>query len=339
AHGVPVADLAALAEKTLVATQAVGARAAAEASTRNLGVTLDRLRRADLPRLVREAAADPQFPPGHAWPAALDAFTRLGFALPQQLLVDAEPSPSKGARPLALLIDPPAAVRLSLRPAGGIEEQRATLHEGARAMGGALTQQKRWELAQLGDGAAAEGAAQLFEALCGDPGWLRAATQLRGEPLDELVHTEAARRLLAARRAAALVLFEIQRRTAPHTAEAQAALYRGLLQRATYAILTDDDTARWALESDAWIRAAPQLEGALLAAQLEQLPAVQKAEEVARIWSGGRSLTAGPLDPSALVAVAEMRLAYKAPDPAPPAPKPDYKYMQGDKKRRRHRRR
>lgn len=337
AHGMPVADLAALAEKTLVATQAVAAKAVGAASVQNLGVTLDRLRRADLPRLVREAAADPQFAPGHAWPAALDAFGRLGLTPPASLTVDAEPSPSKGARPLALLIDPPAVVRLSLRPAGGIEEQRATLHEGARAMGGALTQQKRWELAQLGEGAAAEGAAQLFEALCGDPEWLRAATELRGEPLDELVHTEAARRLLAARRAAALVLFEIQRRTAPRTAEAQAALYRGLLQRATLATLTDDDVARWAVESDVWIRSAAQLEGALLGAQLELLPPAQKSEQLARIWAGGRSLAAGPLDAAALVKVAEARLAYKAPDPAPPAPKPDYKYMQGDKKRRRHR--
>jgi hypothetical protein len=347
AHGMAVADLAALAEKTLVATEAVAAKAAADASTRNLGITIDRLRRADLPRLVREAPADAQFPPGHAWPAAVDVLSRIGVALPPSLQVDAEPSPSKGARPLALLIDPPSVVRLSLRPAGGIEEQRAVLHEGARAVGGALTSQPRWELAQLGDGSAAEGAAQLFESLCGEPEWLRATTRLRGEPLDELVHTEAARRLLAARRTAAMVLFEIQRRAVPRTAEAQAALYRGLVQRATYAILSDEDAGRWSLESDAWIRSAAQLQGALLAAQLE-VPswwsAAESGERLKKIWSGGRSLTASDalralglaaLDPAALATVAEARLAYKAPDPAPPAPRPDYKYMQGDKKRRR----
>src|SRR5205085_6574476 len=235
---------------------------------RNLGVTVDRLRRADLPRLSRSALADPQFAPGHAWPAAKQVFAQLTIEVPAALQVDAEPSPSKGARPLALLVDPPRDVRLSLRPAGGFDEQRAILHEGARAMGGALTRQPRWELAQLGDGSAAEAAAQLFESLTGDPEWLRETTRLRGELLDDVVHTAVARRILGARRAAALVLFEIQRRTGPRTPEAQTALYRGLLQRATFAVLSDDDAARWPLEAEAWMRSVPQLLGALLAAQL-----------------------------------------------------------------------
>ncbi len=177
---------------------------------------------------------------------------------------------------------------------------------------------------------------------------MRQATPLRGEPLDDLVHTEAARRLLSARRAAALVLFEIQRRAAARTPEAQAALYRGLLRRATFALLGDDDAGRWALEADAWVRSAAQLQGAVLAAQLEQPSwwrAPESGEKLRKLWSGGRSLTAAEaaralglvaLDPAALAAVAEQRLAYKAPDPPPAAPKPDYKYMQPDKKRRRH---
>ena len=41
------------------------------------------------------------------------------------------------------------------------------------------------------------------------------------------------------------------------------------------------------------------------------------------------------LDPAALAAAADERLRYSAPDAPPPAPKPDYKYMQGDKKKRR----
>ncbi|MGZ6144237.1 MAG: hypothetical protein ACXWLM_12930, partial [Myxococcales bacterium] len=255
---------------------------------------------------------------------------------------------SKGARPLALLVAPPRGVRLSLRPAGGFDEQRATLHEGARALGGTLTEAARWELAQLGDGSAAEGVAQLFEELAGDPEWLRETTRLRGEPLDDLVHTQAARRLLAARRAAALVLFEIRRRDGPQTAEAQASLYRGLLQRATFAVLSDDDAARWALEADAWMRSATPLLGAVLEAQLESAgwwKDARTAEKLRTVWAGGRSLTAleaaralglTALDPAALAAAAAAQLSYKAPEAPPPAPKPDYKYMQGDKKRRRH---
>ena len=358
AQGMPVAGLAALAEKTLVATEEVAARAVQSVSLRNIGVTADRLRRADLARLVRSAQADAEFPARRAWPAAKEVFRQIGVEEPPALRIDAEPSPSKGARPLALLVDPPSDVRLSLRPTGGFEEQRATLHEGARALGGALTAAQQWELSQLGDGSAAEGAAQLFEELAGDPDWLRATTQLRGEPLDDLVHTQAVRSLLSARRAAALVLFEIRRRElahgtgapgGPRAAEVQAALYRGLLQRATFAVLSDDDAARWALEAEPFIRSAPQLLGALLGAQLGKAfwwTSPDTGAALRKLWAGGRSLTAAEaarglgmtaLDPAVLASVAAARVDYLAPEAPPPAPKPDYKYMQGDKKRRRHR--
>ena len=350
AHGMPVAALADLAEKTLAQTESVAATAVQSTAVRNIGVTADRLRRSDLARLVRAAPADAEFPTRRAWAATKEVLRELGVEPPEALRVDAEPSPSKGARPLALLVDPPLDVRLSLRPTGGFEEQRATLHEGARAVGGTLAPAQPWELLQLGDGAAAEGAAQLFEGLAGDPGWLRATTQLRGEPLDDLVHTQAVRRLLSARRAAALVLFEVRRREGPRTAEAQAALYRRLLQRATFAVLSDDDAARWAVEADPFLHSAVPLLGALLGAQLEK-PSWWKSPETAaalrKLWSGGRSMTATEavralgltaLDPAALAAAAAAQLAYLAPEGPPPAPRPDYKYMQGDKKRRRHRR-
>jgi hypothetical protein len=338
-------------------------------------------------RATAEAQADPQPPPPNR----------------PRIRIDADPKAEKGVRPLALLVDPPADVRLSLRPAGGFEEQRALLHEGARASGGMLTQVARWELAQLGDGSAAEGVAQLFEQLTGDPLWLRETTQLRGEPLDELVHTSAARRLLQTRRAAAMVLFEVRRREGVQTAEAAAALYRNLLQRATHARFSDADAGRWPLETDTWLRAAVTLRAALLAAQLEARLAPLPAEASSKtpvqppkgasaatggsnaaaggwsapgaaaapqtagtavvpwwkspaakamlraIWQGGRSLRAeeaaqllgATLDPAVLAKQVDVALAYAAPDPRPAAQRPDYKYMQGDKKvrRKRHRKR
>src|SRR2546430_2267804 len=78
AHGIPIADLAQLAESTLDATEQVGGRAVSTASVRNLGVTADRLRRADLPRLARTALADPQFTPGKAWPPVRAALPLVG---------------------------------------------------------------------------------------------------------------------------------------------------------------------------------------------------------------------------------------------------------------------
>ncbi|MFL5390612.1 MAG: hypothetical protein ACJ79C_17920, partial [Myxococcales bacterium] len=269
-HGATPAQLADLAERTLTVTEAVARKAMMISAAHSLGVTPDRVRRADLPRLVRSAAADSQFTTGTAWPATKETLAGMGLdptKLPN-VKVDLEPSPSKGPRPLALLVDPPGDVRLSVRPTGGFEEQRAVLHESARALGGALSDAPRWEIVQLGSGSAAEGVAQVFQEVASDPAWLREHTGLRGEPLDDLVHVQAARRLLAARRAAALVLFEVKRREGPQTAEANAALYKDLLQRATLATMTDDDAGRWALETDDWIRAATQLEGAVFGAGL-----------------------------------------------------------------------
>src|SRR3989442_190718 len=332
---------------TLAVSRAAGAeidaleRARAQLAFAAPGETRPTLGERDLDQLLRdESNAQKRAALGQAEAKA-----------PPGLRVDTEPSPSKGARPLALLVDPPGDVRLSLRPAGGFEEQRATLHEGARAVGGTMIDVPQWELAQLGDGCAAEAVALLFESLAGHPEWLRATTQLRGEPLDDMVHTEATRRLLAARRAAALVLFEIRRREGPGTPEAQAALYRGLLQRALFVVLSDDDAGRWALEAESSMRSVTPLVAAVLAAQLEQSFGASwwttPRPVLKHIWARGRSLRAvdaaralglTQLDPAALAAVADERLRYSAPDAPPAPPKPDYKYMQGDKKKRRKRR-
>ena len=108
-----------------------------------------------------------------------------------------------------------------------------------------------------------------------------------GEPLDDLVHAQATRRLLAVRRAAALVLFEVRRREGAKSPEEVATLYRGLLQRATFALYTDEDARRWPLEADAWIHGAATLQGELLSAQLAI---------VLRRGAGDRSGAAAVLD-------------------------------------------
>jgi len=77
AQGMTIGELAQLAEATLVATEEVGERAVEASSVRNLGITSDRLRRADLPRMARTAIADPQFVPGKAWPNVRDVLIKV----------------------------------------------------------------------------------------------------------------------------------------------------------------------------------------------------------------------------------------------------------------------
>src|SRR5439155_216701 len=116
AHGIPIADLAQLAESTLDATEQVGARAVSTASVRNLGVTADRLRRADLPRLARTALADPQFTPGKAWPTVRDVLALVGTPAPPGLRVDPAPRGPEHAGSASGPLSRPAPARALRRP-------------------------------------------------------------------------------------------------------------------------------------------------------------------------------------------------------------------------------
>ena len=141
-----------------------------------------------------------------------------------------------------------------------------------------------------------------------------------------------------------------------------------LLQRATRSAFSEADAGRWPLEADGWLRPAATLRAALFAArlagELEQGAAAglsagpwwrspASAARLKAIWAGGRSLRAedvassAPADvvppaspapvgssaraPSSLAALFEQRLGYHAPDAPPQAPRPDYKFMQGDR--------
>ena len=126
---------------------------------------------------------------------------------------------------------------------------------------------------------------------------------------------------------------------------------------------------------DGSLRAATQLQGAILAAQLQEglekpsetpvAVATPAAAPVASpktpaephwwhqpgagttlrlIWAQGRSgtaddaarvLGASGIDPAALSRAVEKQLAYNAPEAPPPTQRPDYKYMQVDKRRKR----
>ena len=63
-----------------------------------------------------------------------------------------------------------------------------------------------------------------------------------------------------------------------------------------------------------------------------------------KLWSMGRSATAMEvakalgavaLDPTALASLADAQLSYRAPEAPPPTERPDYSFMQGDKRVRR----
>src|SRR5207237_2278191 len=72
--------------------------------------------------------------------------------------------------------------------------------------------------------------------------------------------------------------------------------------RATLATMTEEDAGRWALEADEWMRAATQLQGALLAAALEDAldqatPKPAAGASAAGVGTdGGAAAAQGPVD-------------------------------------------
>ncbi len=69
----------------------------------------------------------------------------------------------------------------------------------------------------------------------------------------------------------------------------------------------------------------------------------EAGQRLRALWEPGRALGAEeaaalaqvPLDPAALAQLTEQRLAYRAPEKPPAAQRPDYKFMQGDRRPRR----
>ena len=117
-RGAPAAELAALAEATLAGTEATWRALLADLSRRELGGPAERLRARDLPRLLRTTAPPAAFPAARLLPDAEQLLIGLGLDLAAggRLTVDAAPRPGKIARPLAVVVEAPGAVRLSLAP-------------------------------------------------------------------------------------------------------------------------------------------------------------------------------------------------------------------------------
>jgi hypothetical protein len=261
-RGEPAEALAGLADAVLDATAPAYEAAMAGLAQPELGAA-DAVRGHDVPRLFR-AAQDPRLFPGDRLLADVRAlFGGLGLDLASRpgATFDTEARPRKDPRALALPIDVPGDVRLSVVPGGGVAEARALLHEMAAAVFYAHVESPRVEYRRLGD-VVARAWSQLFEQVAGDPAWLLARTGDSEHHLAPLVRAAAALRLHAAREAAARVLLELRR---PRTAaEASALLERAFLRPAT----REEATLALA-ERDPLLHSADALRAALLAAQAE----------------------------------------------------------------------
>lgn len=207
------AALASLAEQLLDETDSLFRRAFAEAARRELGLSLDELQRADLPRLFRGITFRVRQQREGAKAAVEGTLEELGLKLGgvRGLRIDLEERQAKLQQPACFPIDPPGDVRLSLPPAWATEDWRSIWREVGCALRAAHVEEERFEFRKLGPAATGEAFAQLFEGLAEDPRWLRSHLALAAVELDAQAAGAALLRLFLMRRAAATFLYERER--------------------------------------------------------------------------------------------------------------------------------
>ncbi len=258
-------QLAALADAALTRTQEAWTATLTRLAQRELQLPLERIGRQDLPRLVRLPATEgfkrteivsrirATLGPLHLDPAELKTVT-----------LDATDSPKKNPRGLVLGVVVPTDVRISLKPVGGARDQRSALHEFGHAAHDAYTEERRFELAKLGNRTNAEAFAALFESLTTEPAWLEQAG-LSPDATRAWIQSVAVQQLFLLRRAAGKVLFNVE---AARPGADVRATYRKTMDRAYGLPGTSQDEARETLDQEATLGAADYLRGWLLGAQL-----------------------------------------------------------------------
>jgi len=141
-----------------------------------LGVPREQMRRADWRRLWKSQRLSPYFERSLEL-KALQAFLSgmgldLATAAGTEVKVDDSLRPLKRPRAFVTPVDPPGDVRLSVKPAGGLDDYWTLFHEAGHAVHYANATASPFELRFMGYGAPAEAFGELFRYAFADPRWL-----------------------------------------------------------------------------------------------------------------------------------------------------------------------
>ncbi|MGI5864936.1 MAG: hypothetical protein ACOX6T_23195 [Myxococcales bacterium] len=277
------ARLAALAEEILSRTEERYREAMAARAREESKLAFADLRRADVPRLFRTGLVDSYFPKDRMRSSFESALGAMGVGLEQVgVRLDAEPRPRKAPRALAMAVEVPGDVRLSIKPAAGLEPFAQALHEAGRAVALASVAEPSFELGYLGSSAPAQVIAELFEGLVADPGFAaglgvpeaRAAGHVRARAL---------KRLYDLRLEAARLLCDV----AWYGASADRRdVCRQAFGRAQGFPMDESDEGRWVFERRSTYASASRLAALVAAGQLEALLIERHGE---RWWADPRS--------------------------------------------------
>ncbi|HEY0096838.1 MAG TPA: hypothetical protein VGB96_21100, partial [Archangium sp.] len=194
----------------------------------------------------------------------------MGFDLDTlpNVKIDARALPRKNSRPLALPVEVPGDVRVSLKPGSGVLHQGRVLHEFGHALHVAFTKEPRFELAKLGNPTVTEAYAALFEDLMEDPVWLEEHAGLTGKDRATYLAATSAHKLFLIRRAAGRLLYQLALHRQEEGVDARE-LYKAMLERVDEMPATKDDVARYLVEQEDFFQSADSFRAWFLAGQLQ----------------------------------------------------------------------
>lgn len=297
-------DVAVLARQALDRTEKLYLRLLDEQSRALLGFGADRLRRSDVPRLMRNTSVEDYFPARRLVPTAERTVRGMGFDVRRMdnLRIFAEDRPNKAPRACCCPLKVPGDVRLTVRPIGGGGDYETLLHELGHGLHFAMTRTDRFEFQHLGGGAVTETYAFLLEHLIENRSWLRSFTRMPEREVVSYLRFRAFAKLYRMRRYAAKILYEIHFHKGgkkPRDA------YRRLLSRAYGFDLTRHDAVSYLADIDPTFYAADYFRAwmleAMLVEQLERRFGTAWFERkgagrlLARLWATGNEMTADDL--------------------------------------------
>ena len=275
--------LASLAEQILDLTKGAYAKAMEQVAQHELHVSLDSLRRQDIPRLFRPQNFQSSFPKEALLPRADSTLGEMGIDLKakKNITMDLRDLAYKNPRPLTVAVAIPGDIRVSLKPVGGAQDEAALLHQLALALRfasikdppppdstarGSHPKVLRFAFQRLGSPALAAASAILFGQLVEDPAWLQQYPEVSGDKVQSLAAMVRARQLYELRRRSGKVLYDI----AVHRGDEQdlRVAYHRIMSRACGLKMSEDDDARYVVDREELYQSVDDLQAWVISLQL-----------------------------------------------------------------------
>lgn len=149
----------------------------AEFSKDLLNMKVEDVRRSDLQKIFRYDTYVKYFPPEALVPFLKQFLAGIGLDMTtvdsHKILLDDAQRPKKNPRAACYNITVPSDIRMTIAPQGGVGDYTPLFHEAGHAEHFANTTVSEWAFKYLGDYAATESYAGLFEGRFGNPDFLR----------------------------------------------------------------------------------------------------------------------------------------------------------------------